>query len=944
MIWCFTMIWGIESKASHVMGVDITYKQIDSLKYRFNFYIYRDCNGVGMGNQIDSAVIRCGTLTRKIPLTLVKIEEVITGPQSNCNPPNTDFSGIGVEKNTYSTTVDFGLSEFSSYYNCSGWVRVEIILYSRTSPHATFGVQEIYSYAELNLQAAKTGNSSPSFCFDPVPYLGCNSQVNLSFYSTDTIESDSLSYELDHPMSAYSTKAMLPTGHYYDYPFISYYPGTLKYPYKNPNANPPIGFNLDPLNGAMYFVPTKCDDVSAYVVKVKEWRKIKDSSNAYVHIGTIRRDMMGIVSSYSVKSVNLQKFQDVWACPDSVFCMDYFPPASSKYDTIALSLIPFQSNHIISLGKLAPDTSQMCFKFSSIDAFKSSNHIGIQATNKIGNRYLISQKVIQLKPSANEDFTVDIRPWICNDYRVSLDHPTQSALGVNWFVFDQDLKQLNDTHRLKFLTSNMPTSDSKSDLLRFKSNGKYYILSVVTNNMLNCFSFWDSIEVTDSERTARLNLPLQPICPLTKHALFDDSLHSENYKYQWDINGIQTSDSMVNLFLKDANDSAHIKLQITYHEYCNIDTVLNFKAKASYKIPYYQNPEFCTGDTLQITEPQGYHSFIWNKTYTDGKIQSWSDETLMVSYTDSLNCRYSDTIQTTFHPVPVLHLNDTLFCESGTIRPGKFYNYLWSDNSTQDHFYVQNSGNYWLQVSDTNGCKSVDSFQITILPLPEITLVPDTFLCSEWTPEIDFHLNPQYTYSWSNGDTGSLLKVKNSGYHSVISTDVFGCSSVDSVMVRLIPKNPTPVIYDAFTYIFTTSIHKHEWYRNDTLLNSEISNKILSPAPGSYTVRVYDSFGCVSDFSSAFIVLNTGIVHNESIDIKISPNPSEGVFNISFDNIRNQNLDNIRITDIQDRQVEAQAIFSDGSIQIKLTASPSMYWLNLILDDGSTFRSKILLN
>lgn len=55
----------------------------------------------------------------------------------------------------------------------------------------------------------------------------------------------------------------------------------------NPNANPPTGFNINPINGDLFFIPMQVQ-ISVIKVEVLEWRKI---NGVYKIIGKTSRDL-----------------------------------------------------------------------------------------------------------------------------------------------------------------------------------------------------------------------------------------------------------------------------------------------------------------------------------------------------------------------------------------------------------------------------------------------------------------------------------------------------------------------------------------------------------------------------------------------------------------------------------------------------------------------------
>ncbi|MFT5512540.1 MAG: hypothetical protein ACI8SE_000938, partial [Bacteroidia bacterium] len=92
------------------------------------------------------------------------------------------------------------------------------------------------------------------------------------------------------PLSAYGTGIKYSGNYSYLRPVDSYYPGSLKYPYNNPNANTPIGIHLNAETGDFIFTPTQCNEHTVVVIEVTEWRK-NVSTGKMVKVGISRRDI-----------------------------------------------------------------------------------------------------------------------------------------------------------------------------------------------------------------------------------------------------------------------------------------------------------------------------------------------------------------------------------------------------------------------------------------------------------------------------------------------------------------------------------------------------------------------------------------------------------------------------------------------------------------------------
>ncbi len=72
-----------KSYATHMMGADITYRCIDTLKFEITLKWYRDCRGVSLspGNGPDRLLIRCttGGSSQTATLNLKSIREITPG-------------------------------------------------------------------------------------------------------------------------------------------------------------------------------------------------------------------------------------------------------------------------------------------------------------------------------------------------------------------------------------------------------------------------------------------------------------------------------------------------------------------------------------------------------------------------------------------------------------------------------------------------------------------------------------------------------------------------------------------------------------------------------------------------------------------------------------------------------------------------------------------------
>jgi gliding motility-associated-like protein len=99
--------------------------------------------------------------------------------------------------------------------------------------------------------------------------------------------------------------------------------------------------------------------------------------------------------------------------------------------------------------------------------------------------------------------------------------------------------------------------------------------------------------------------------------------------------------------------------------------------------------------------------------------QSYRGHTQSGVYVDTLNaangCDSLVTVNLTVNGKVSLG-PDKVLCPGDSIilAPGAFSSYLWQDGSMAPTFNVKGAGNYWVQVTDSNGCTSADTVAVRL--------------------------------------------------------------------------------------------------------------------------------------------------------------------------------------------------------------------------------------
>ena len=195
------------------------------------------------------------------------------------------------------------------------------------------------------------------------------------------------------------------------------------------------------------------------------------------------------------------------------------------------------------------------------------------------------------------------------------------------------------------------------------------------------------------------------------------------------------------------------------------------------------------------------------------------------------------------------------------------------------------AGVYYVDVTDANGCTTPQA-SFTITEPTGLTVVtegdsircPGGFNATATVVAVSGGIAP-YTYLWSNGATGASTGVNVdgnplfAGSYTVAVTDATGlCATTVTVDVyEPMPVSGTTVVSNAtcttandgeidLTPMGGTAPYTYYWYLGAPVPGTEFSNlqDIDNLAPGVYTVRINDKYGC-EGFVSATVTAPTAL-------------------------------------------------------------------------------------
>lgn len=230
------------SKASHMMGGQITLEHISGMDYHLVYTAYRDMTGIPIST-----------------VATINFVDSVSGTNFQLSIPYDSLVVVlvpGVEEYVYQTTVTFPSTGqwYISYEECCRNAAILNMANPAGESHHFYSIVQIDS-----------SNSTPVFLNPPIVLA----QENVPFYYNPLpfdADGDSISWSLDVPLSS---------------------GGVPVAGYSLPPSDSLVPFVMDPITGEITFLPNTLGNFQVSV-RVKEYR-------AGVQIGEISRDMQLIV-------------------------------------------------------------------------------------------------------------------------------------------------------------------------------------------------------------------------------------------------------------------------------------------------------------------------------------------------------------------------------------------------------------------------------------------------------------------------------------------------------------------------------------------------------------------------------------------------------------------------------------------------------------------------
>ena len=310
---------------------------------------------------------------------------------------------------------------------------------------------------------------------------------------------------------------------------------------------------------------------------------------------------------------------------------------------------------------------------------------------------------------------------------------------------------------------------------------------------------------------------------------------------------------------------------------CKFDAAKLFTAPVNccpVQVELGQDANLCVGDKLTLDGGATGASFIWKR---DGLLLSSNSRTIEVSTSGKYlvevvhasGCRKSDSINVTFHPLPVINLPaTTAFCQNESTviiatLDQQNYTISWEKDGVTipgqntNTLTVNQTGTYKIVVTSQYTCSASKEIVVSQITTPVVNIGNEINKCQGEEIILDAGAGGNNYLWYKDGvllsETTQSLNVTESGTYRVFVEFGNNCAAEDDVLVRIFESpvlDELPALFDICNGEKATIVANGsgytslQWYFNGNIINGSINPSIQVAISGEYSVTVKNAGGC----------------------------------------------------------------------------------------------------
>ncbi len=818
------------TKASHLVGGEITYKHVINNTYNVFVTLYRDCDdckigGTGGGSStsncsdLDEVYIRTlsqncgnknvGTISLD-KLGFEDITQICTTSKSKCKSGST--YSYGFEAHHYKGTVNF--NNYTTYSGCA--FQIFFHKSERNSSMNTFTTEEddIYNYVYINPWLEK--HDSPKLLSNPKVVFTQNQPTFLNEYNGDSTN-DSLSFKWKTPLKAYNTKLLYKSGYNQSNFLTTHCNGCTP----NPVAYPPKGLYLNSDIGNIVLTPTSANQISTRVLSIERWRKI---NGTFKLLSEVRRDLLTIVKADNANNNPIINAQNQYfVCIGDT--LDINISATDIARTVAGTKLPndsvkFEVIHSLSNRFQSTKKSSGIAPYQELNLFYTPNNqdtgrhtILIKAIDnncpEIG--YSLKAITIIVKPAPEIDFTITEK--FCGTNQIDLIQNQEGNLGLTVSNSDKQIYinnsfQSGDNFQ-HYITEDLTFKLSITDIFGCTATANKTIRNLGSTSVRKATLIGDTIACSNESLELYLNHPKFQIT-----------------KTVWNYGGLTLNTDTFKELATNGNVSLNYTL--TKDEInCELGMRVNLKALAAPTLQVDVSQNVCYRKSIDLAFLNAKPlNGTWNyekRTIPNNKLElkSNADQSINLTYaaTNTNNCISDTLISLDILKSPEMQLTEESICgdqfaynlKNAIIKP---YHYSIQDIDWKiinqpgaligTHPFAQldiptfGTGLYYVEAVNNyiNGCSSSDTTLISVSLGLKLTTNGKTTICQQGEKvNLESHLNLNAKGGgWNSINAGEHLDmnfftpIECGDYSFNYTYDKNGCFDQIDVPLRVICK------------------------------------------------------------------------------------------------------------------------------------------------------------
>ncbi|MFN7325038.1 MAG: hypothetical protein ACK5SQ_00495 [Chitinophagales bacterium] len=298
-------------------------------------------------------------------------------------------------------------------------------------------------------------------------------------------------------------------------------------------------------------------------------------------------------------------------------------------------------------------------------------------------------------------------------------------------------------------------------------------------------------------------------------------------------------------------------LTVTDNAGCTVTAFFQVTIPPAPVVTISGNTSVCSGNSSTLSASPGFSSYNWSSGQNTSSIEVTASGSYSVTATDAFGC--TTTTSTTLQVLPFTPPSisgPSVLCEgtsaSLSVVGGPYASVQWSTGSTATTIAVSDPGVYSVTVTEANGCTGTASINLAPGGSTQTSIIGTPTLCSGAATTL-IATGSFASYSWSNGETGSILTVTTPGLYTVTVTNSSGCTGTASqTVIAVTPPplsitGPTSICPNGVIVLAASPGFVSYFWAGGTGQFVFVAN------PGTYTVTGTDANGCTATAQTTII-------------------------------------------------------------------------------------------